>query len=49
MKKVYMVCDYTDEKAKNMEACNIGVEYMGSCSGRILNEDGSEIVRIILN
>jgi len=44
METVYMVCDYTDEKAAEIsEALNVGVEYMGSCGGRILREDGSEI------
>jgi hypothetical protein len=40
--KVYMVCDWHDGKAEG-EAWNIGVEYMGNCSGRILKEDGSLI------
>jgi len=40
--KVYMVCDWHDDKAEG-EAWNIGVEYMGNCSGRILKEDGSLI------
>lgn len=40
--KVYMVCDRHDGKA-NGGAWNIGVEYMGNCTGRILREDGSEI------
>lgn len=44
MEKVYMVCDYTDDKASAISgAPNIGVEYMGSCRGRILREDGTEI------
>ena len=42
--KVYMVCDYTDKKAAEInEAWNVGVEYMGNCGGRILREDGSVI------
>lgn len=46
MEKVYLVCDYTDEKASNIDgAPNVGVEYMGNCGGRILREDGSEIGR----
>jgi hypothetical protein len=46
MEKVYMVCDYTDEKAASISgALNIGVEYMGNCGGRILKEDGTEIGR----
>jgi hypothetical protein len=46
MEKVYMVCDYTDNKASSIDgAPNIGVEYMGNCGGRILREDGSEIGR----
>ena len=40
--KVYMVCDWHDGKADG-GARNIGVEFMGNCSGRILNEDGSLI------
>lgn len=41
MKKVYMVCDYTDEKAESISGCpDIGVEFMGTCVGRILHEDG---------
>jgi len=44
--RVYMVCDHADDKARSMNSApNIGVEYMGNCSGRILNEDGSEIGR----
>lgn len=44
--KVYMVCDYTDEKASSISrALNIGIEYMGNCGGRILKEDGNEIGR----
>jgi len=39
-----MVCDWHDGKAKG-SAMNIGVEYMGNCTGRILREDGSEIGR----
>lgn len=46
MKKVYMVCDYTDEKAASISGCpNIGVEFMGNCMVRILHEDGTEIGR----
>ena len=42
--KVYMVCDYTDDKASSMDSApNIGVEFMGNCSGRILKEDGTKI------
>lgn len=40
--KVYMVCDWHDGKA-NMGALNVGVEYMGNCTGRILREDGTKI------
>jgi len=44
--KVYMVCDYTDDKAASISGCpDIGVEYMGNCGGRILREDGTEIGR----
>jgi len=40
--KIYMVCDWHDGKAEG-GAMNIGVEYMGNCSGRILKEDGTLI------
>lgn len=44
MEKVYMVCDYADKKAASINyAANIRVELMGSCHGRILREDGSQI------
>lgn len=44
MEKVYMVCDSTDEKASNdNEMQNIGIEYLGNCSGRILKENGAVI------
>jgi len=39
---VYMVCDWHDGKAEG-EAMNIGVEFMGNCTGRILKEDGELI------
>ena len=39
-----MVCDWHDGKATG-GAWNIGIEYMGNCSGRILKEDGTEIGR----
>jgi hypothetical protein len=42
--KVYMVCDWYDGNADG-GAWNIGVEYMGNCSGRILKEDGTELAR----
>ena len=46
MVKVFMVCDSTDDKASKITGCpNIGVEFMGHCSGRILYEDGTEIGR----
>jgi len=42
--KVYLICDYTDEKAASMNGTpNIGVEHMGHCGGRIVNENGIEI------
>lgn len=42
--KVYMVCDWSDAIAASISGTpNIGVEYMGNCTGRILREDGSEI------
>ena len=44
--KVYMLCDYTDDKAAGINGCsNIGVEFMGDCGGRIVREDGTEIGR----
>lgn len=44
--KVYMVCDVTDGKAASMSGCpDVGVEYLGSCSGRILTEAAVEIGR----
>ena len=44
MKKVYMVCDYTDDKASSINSApNVGVEFMGNCSGRLLNEEGEEL------
>ena len=39
---VYMVCDWHDGKAEG-EAMNIGVEFMGNCTGRILKENGEII------
>ena len=42
--KVYMVCDRADDKARTIKGCpNVGVEYLGVCSGRILCDDGTEI------
>lgn len=42
--KVYMVCDWADDKAVSISDCpNIRVEYMGDCNGRILHEDGTLI------
>ena len=44
MEKVYMVCDSYDAKASEIADCpEIGVEFLGSCSGRILREDGTLI------
>lgn len=40
--KVYMVCDWNVGNV-HCGAQNIGVEYMGDCSGRILKEDGTLI------
>lgn len=37
-----MVCDWHDGKAEG-EAMNVGVEFMGNCTGRILREDGTLI------
>ena len=46
MKKAYMVCDYTDDKASGiLWTPNVGVELLGKCGGRILEEDGTEIAR----
>jgi len=46
MEKLYMVCDYTDDKASSISgAPHCGVEFMGNCGGRLLREDGSEIGR----
>lgn len=46
MEKVYMVCDYTDDKASSIGGTpNVGVEYMGNCGGRVLKEGGTEIGR----
>lgn len=46
MEKVYMVCDSFDKKASEIEGCpNVGIEYVGTCYGRILREDGTEIGR----
>lgn len=40
-KKVYLICDWADGKATSMDhAPNIGVEFMGNCSGRVVAEDG---------
>jgi hypothetical protein len=42
--KLYMVCDYTDDKAASILGCpDIGVEHLGHCSGRLLKEDGTII------
>lgn len=44
MERVYMVCDSHDEKAASIDgAPNVGIEFLGNCSGRILRDDGSEI------
>lgn len=42
--KVYMVCDWHEGNVYG-GAQNIGVEYMGDCTGRILKEDGTLIGR----
>lgn len=44
MEKVYMVSDWNDGKV-DLPALNIGIEFMGNCTGRILREDGTEIGR----
>lgn len=42
--RVYLVCDVCDPKARSIDGTpNIGVEYMGHCSGRVLHEDGAVI------
>lgn len=46
MIKVYFVCDRTDEKAASIDGSpGLGVEHLGSCSGRALLEDGTEVHR----
>lgn len=40
--KVYLVCDFQEGNV-DMGARDSGVEYMGTCIGRILKEDGTEI------
>ena len=41
---VYLVCDWTDDKAASISGTpNTGIEHLGMCRGRILREDGSEI------
>ena len=45
MEKVYMVCDAHDAMAAKCGAWETNVENMGSCRGRILREDGTEIGR----
>lgn len=37
-----MVCDHRSGNY-NKGALNVGIEYMGDCTGRILREDGTEI------
>lgn len=42
--KVYMVCDYTDQRAADIQGSpNVGIEHMGNCGGRILRENGELI------
>lgn len=42
MKRAYMVLDSADEKARTVKGCpNIGVEHLGLCNGRLLDEDGN--------
>ena len=43
--KVFIVCDWFDKKASECGAWNVGIEFMGNCTGRILHEDGTEIGR----
>jgi len=39
--KVYLICDHADQKASKIKGCpNIGIEHLGSCWGRIIQEDG---------
>jgi hypothetical protein len=43
---VYLVCDICDPKARAIDGTpDVGVEYMGHCSGRVLHEDGTVIGR----
>jgi hypothetical protein len=44
IQKVYLVCAWTDEKAKSIkDAPNIGVEFMGHCLGYTILETGEII------
>lgn len=43
MKKAYMVCDTYDQRASECGAWHVGIERMGNCSGRIVDEDGNTL------
>jgi len=44
--KLYMICDFSDKKAAEIDGTpNVGVEFMGNCSGRIVSESGDVIAR----
>lgn len=43
-KKAYMICDYADKRAKEQnEPMNVGIEFMGNCSGRIVDENNNTL------
>lgn len=44
--KVYLLCDRADDKALAMDdAPECGVDLLGSCTGRIVTEEGEELGR----
>jgi len=44
--KAYMICTHTDAIASSMDSApNIGVEFMGNCSGEIVDESGKVLGR----
>lgn len=43
-KKAYMICDWADDKARAINSApHIGVEYMGNCHGRIVDENNKTL------
>ena len=40
--KLYMVCDFRKGNY-NQGANNIGIEFMGDCGGRLLDEEGKQL------